>query len=205
LCYNTQIQHYTSLLRQDKTNKKMVIFSSLLNKLDKSSWVRSHDDEDIDCDVINMEHVGSNDNKNDDGFTLVVNKKKMEREKRIYRFQNPKKGKTIRKEDICRKIFEDIYGYPFVNCKPIFMQGLEFDGYCEQLGIAFEYDGIQHFKPSDQMNIFAHGKFYKIQNRDRRKRKLAYDFGIRLYHIPFTVKTESLKFYIHNMIKFNHY
>ncbi|CAI2166514.1 18041_t:CDS:1, partial [Funneliformis geosporum] len=65
--------------------------------------------------------------------------------------------------------------------------GLYLDGYNEELGLAFEYNGNQHyqivpfFHPKRQMNINA-----KIQ-RDWEKRALYYEKGIILIKIPYCI------------------
>jgi len=55
-------------------------------------------------------------------------------------------------EFFCRKIFEEKFSKPFPRIKPKWLKNpktgyrLELDGFNEELKIAFEYDGIQHYE-----------------------------------------------------------
>lgn len=52
----------------------------------------------------------------------------------------------FKSEQECRGIIERLIGRKFPKRKPVWLQGLELDGYCEALGLAFEYQGEQHSK-----------------------------------------------------------
>ena len=103
-------------------------------------------------------------------------------------------------EQKCREIFEKYYSKPFPNCRPDFMERLELDGYNEELKIAFEYNGRQHYefvkgwhkKDEDLLNQIA---------RDDLKKDLCIQHDIKLYIIPYTVPFEELENFIHNLIK----
>lgn len=56
-----------------------------------------------------------------------------------------------RNEEYCRVIFEEIFNKTFKKCRPDWLRNkygnkMELDGYCEEVNIAFEYHGEQHFK-----------------------------------------------------------
>lgn len=55
-------------------------------------------------------------------------------------------------EAYCRKVFEHLFGRTFDKIRPDWLKNpitgcnLELDGYCEYESVAFEYNGIQHYK-----------------------------------------------------------
>ena len=105
-------------------------------------------------------------------------------------------------ERLCRHILEEIYNKPFPSVFPSFLKNpktpknLELDGYCEELKMAFEYNGAQHYKhvkrfqPNGEVDLL-----YQIQ-KDEFKKKRCKEMGIYLINIPYTVKHKHLKSYI---------
>ena len=88
-------------------------------------------------------------------------------------------------ETLCRLAFENITGKPFPKKRPKFLEGLEFDGYNEELKIAIEYHGIQHYKP---VKFFGGEQGFKIQQeRDKKKLRLSKLNNIILIVVPYTV------------------
>ena len=90
-------------------------------------------------------------------------------------------------ERTCQYIFEDLLNKKFPLQKPKFLKGLHLDGYNEELNLAFEYSGNQHyqivpfFHLQEQMNLDA-----QIW-RDWKKRALCYREGVILITIPYCV------------------
>jgi hypothetical protein len=59
---------------------------------------------------------------------------------------------------------------------------LELDGYCDKLKIAFEHNGLQHYKKTNFHS--TNKKFQDLQYRDRLKRQLCKSHGVKLIVIP---------------------
>lgn len=98
-------------------------------------------------------------------------------------------------EEKCRFIFESLTGYLFSKNR-IVLSGKELDGYCYQLGMAFEYQGEQHYK-----KVYYHrsGRDLKTQqDRDKQKRGMCKKLGIKLIEIPYTQK--NLEHFIANKL-----
>jgi len=60
---------------------------------------------------------------------------------------------------------------------------MELDGYNEQHGVAFEYQGEPHYKP-----IFGDDTFRTTRRNDKRKRFLARYHGVVLICVPYWKK-----------------
>ena len=88
-------------------------------------------------------------------------------------------------ETACREAIKKVIGKEFPSTWPSFLKGLQYDGYNEELKIAIEYHGIQHYKPVKKFG--GEKKFKKIQERDARKIKLSKLNNITLIIVPYTV------------------
>jgi hypothetical protein len=105
-------------------------------------------------------------------------------------------------ESKCREIFELLFNKPFLNDKYNWLispkgKWMELDGYNDNLKIAFEYNGIQHYK--------LHKRFHKglislnyIKKCDAIKEDICKQKGIILIKIPYTIMRNKLKEYIIN-------
>ena len=114
----------------------------------------------------------------------------------------PKCNKNNKTEQKVREIFEKVFKKPFIKCKILDLKSnlgwpLEFDGYCEELKIAFEYDGEFHFKPWDDTRPET---LQKTLANDALKNEWCLKQGIKLIRIPYTEKRE-LEQYILKKIK----
>lgn len=107
-------------------------------------------------------------------------------------------------EDQVRKIFEEIFNKKFESIRPDFLKNpetghnLELDGYCEELKIAFEYDGEWHYIEHFASNI----PLKKRKELDLLKSELCQLYGVTLYRVPFTAKS-LLREFIYNLIKYH--
>jgi hypothetical protein len=102
-------------------------------------------------------------------------------------------------ERICRKILENIFNEKFPKSRPEWLltsQGkrMELDGYCKKLGIAFEYQGIQHYK---HVPLFHETRTLERQKTwDELKRKKCLENNIILIEVPYNIDYEKMPDYI---------
>lgn len=95
-------------------------------------------------------------------------------------------------ESICREVLEEVFDCKFPKVRPSWLVGannclLELDGYCEDLGLAFEYNGIQHYQPVDFFG--GSEKFKMIQKNDFLKKRLCKENNVNLLVIKHINKT----------------
>jgi hypothetical protein len=115
-------------------------------------------------------------------------------------------NKTSKGEQECRRVLEKIFNKPFPNYRPEFMKNeitksnLELDCYCDELKLAVEYNGIQHYKYLPYFHSNK-DKFRTQQYRDYIKRDLCKKNGITLIEVPYTVKINEIENYIKNALK----
>jgi|GEM_PF-165133 len=102
-------------------------------------------------------------------------------------------------ERICRKYFETIFGKKFQKTRPNWLRGtknhkLELDGYCEELKLAFEYQGVQHY---DKVTFFHTKKAFEQRKKDDEiKKKTCASRGIALILVPYTLEPDKMGEYI---------
>ena len=117
-------------------------------------------------------------------------------------------NKNNKKEDSkgeqqCRKVLENIFRKPFNKARPDFLRNpvsggnfnLELDCYNKELGIAVEFNGIQHYK---YVPFFHKNKesFMNQKYRDELKERMCKDNRILLILVPYTIKIENIENYI---------
>ena len=96
---------------------------------------------------------------------------------------------TLRAEPEVRRIFEELF-FPakFHSSFPRFLSGLQLDGHCPAMHLAFEYQGEQHYDPDHFFHSGDPQSFAKQRERDDRKATLCERAGIRLVVVPCFVK-----------------
>lgn len=99
-------------------------------------------------------------------------------------------------ETTCRKILEFIYKKQFPKTKPEWLLSkrktrLELDCYNEELKIACEYNGEQHYNYVDYFHK-SEESFEKRKLDDQQKIELCKQKGIHLIIVPYTVKHQDL-------------
>ena len=98
----------------------------------------------------------------------------------------------------CREIIEQLTGYDFPSTWPDFLRyvngkNLQLDGYCAELNLAFEYNGIQHY---EYRKFFHHDNEKRLevqQERDRYKYDRLDELMINLIIIPYTCESDQEK------------
>jgi hypothetical protein len=101
----------------------------------------------------------------------------------------------------CKKVCERIFGKKFDKIRPDFLKNnvtghnLELDLFNEELGLAVEFNGRQHyaFIPFFHKNYEA---FLNQKYRDELKRRMCETSGIRLIEVPYTIRLEDIDTYI---------
>jgi hypothetical protein len=103
-------------------------------------------------------------------------------------------------ERICRGFFETIFQKKFPTLKPTWLinsrgNRMELDGYSKDLGLAFEYHGIQHYQTRP---IFIKEKDELEQRKkdDKLKIQLCKKNNVVLIEVPYTVSYEEMDDYI---------
>jgi len=103
-------------------------------------------------------------------------------------------------EKVCRGLFEAIFNKDFKKARPEWLKNseghqLELDGYNDELDLAFERQGEQHYKFP---NIFHKSlkKFISQLSNDQDKGELCETHGVTLIEVPYWIKFEEYQDYI---------
>lgn len=104
-------------------------------------------------------------------------------------------------EEECRAIFQKTFRASFPPVRPDFLKSpktgrnLEIDIYNDDLKIACEYNGPQHYKYFPMWHK-TKNDFYSQVKRDDWKRRKMKEHGIRLIEVPYWIKSNRLEEYI---------
>lgn len=109
------------------------------------------------------------------------------------------KCKTGVNENICRNWFEYIFNVSFNSHRPDWLIGpsgrrMELDGYNKKLGVAFEYNGKQHYEKVYDIDL------EKQQDRDQLKQDLCIKNRVKLFVIPHDIKRDDIGQYIKSLL-----
>ena len=99
-------------------------------------------------------------------------------------------------EEICRAYFEYLFDKKFSRQSPNWLQtddgnNLILDGYNEKLNLAFEYNGMQHYKHVKHFHKSLH-QFNNQRLCDCYKIQLCYKNDVKLIIIPYTIKPNDI-------------
>lgn len=117
---------------------------------------------------------------------------------------------AYKNEQECREIIQKITQKPFPTCKPSFLgkknkKCLQLDGYNEELKIAFEYNGEQHYKVVDFFFKNGEKDLIKQKKRDEIKKQLCKKNNINLIIIPYWDKKNKYEIIKNKLEEFGFY
>lgn len=124
----------------------------------------------------------------------------------IFFNKKQKKKRENKTENKCRSILEKIYNRSFPSIRPDYLKNpktgknLELDCYNDELKLALEYNGIQHYKYSPYFHK-SKKDFYSQVHRDDWKRDKCQEMGITLIEVPHWVASYRLEPFIVNELK----
>jgi hypothetical protein len=102
-------------------------------------------------------------------------------------------------ERVCRKYFEIIFNKKFPKKKYSWLintsgNKMELDGYCDELNLAFEYQGRQHY---ESIAFRRYSKLFdKLKKDDDLKQKQCKANNVTLITIPYSVELKNMQKYI---------
>lgn len=113
---------------------------------------------------------------------------------------------SYKTEKMARETFNHLTGEKFIKCRPTWLEGLELDGYCKELNLAFEYNGQQHYEYIEFFHRGDNDNFIIQVENDIKKRRILKEKGIYLIDIPYIYtcynEEELDKFIDYELMKF---
>lgn len=115
--------------------------------------------------------------------------------------------KMSKGEKKCKEFVEFMTGKKFDRVRPEFLTNpvtghpLELDLYNEELRLAIEYNGSQHYHFNGMMHNNSRDRFQNQQYRDLIKKQLCDQHGIRLVLVPYTVPEDKIPEFLYDQLK----
>lgn len=111
-------------------------------------------------------------------------------------------NKATISEEFVRTTLEQMTNKKFPKTRPNWLKNdrgnqMEFDGFCKELKVAFEYHGIQHFKLKSHFITEQEVLDQRIKD-DKTKEKVAEKYGVKLLVLDYKMKPES---FVSNILK----
>lgn len=128
--------------------------------------------------------------------------------RRIPKFMDRGQGWESEGEHLCRDVMEAVYGKKFPKAHPAWLKNpetggsLELDCYNEELKIAVEYNGEQHYKWPSGFNM-SFEDFQQQVRRDRYKKEMCERLGVYLIIVPYDIPTSEIPSYLYNLLPEN--
>jgi len=124
-------------------------------------------------------------------------------------YQNREKSSFKSKGEIeCKRVVEKLFSKRFIKVRPDILRNpvtggiknLELDCYNDEMKLAIEYNGQQHYKyiPYFHKNNEA---FLNQKYRDFMKKTLCEKHGITLIEVPYTISIEDIENYLIQQLK----
>lgn len=113
--------------------------------------------------------------------------------RRRSQFQNMSRG-----EQKCKEFVQFYFQKPFEKERPEFLrnpvtgENLELDLFNQELMLAVEYNGAQHYKYNAFMHKNSRERFYNQQYRDILKKDMCDKMGVRLVVVPYNVPEDQI-------------
>ena len=110
------------------------------------------------------------------------------------------------KERLVRQTLERLFEKPFKKHRPRWLRNpqtgrlMELDGFSQELNLAFEYQGEQHYRVVLPFKM-NHGHLDRGRYRDDLKKKLCKEHNVILIEVPFCVTPQELPKWLDNAIK----
>jgi hypothetical protein len=131
---------------------------------------------------------------------------------RIIQKKNPRVGTSrfvSKGEQICRIVLEMIFKVPFPSSRPLWLinpntgSPMELDCYNEDLKLAVEYNGIQHYEYNESFHS-SPDKYVESQYRDKQKKTLCKQQGVFLIVVSYLIALDRIPYYLIRRIKENY-
>lgn len=132
---------------------------------------------------------------------VCKSKKQIASKKSLWSYWFPDKTKSPicakKNESICREKVERFFNDKFPTMRPSWLinpetgRRLELDMYNERLGVAVEYNGVQHY----QFTPYWHkteDDFHSQVRRDNCKADICKQRGIKLISVPYTITSDKM-------------
>jgi hypothetical protein len=129
--------------------------------------------------------------------------------KKYQKYQQKQEGSFKSKGEVeCKRVVEKLFSKGFVKVRPDILRNpvtggiknLELDCYNDEMKLAIEYNGEQHYKyiPYFHKNNEA---FLNQKYRDFMKQTLCEKHGITLIEVPYTVSIQDIEKYLIGELK----
>lgn len=109
-------------------------------------------------------------------------------------------------EKECRRVLEKYTGKLFSKKRPSFLRNhisghnLELDCFNDDLKLALEYNGEQHYKYIPYFHS-TKDSFYNLKYKDDIKQRLCAENGIHLIIVPYTIPFEHIEKYVKDKLE----